>query len=373
MDGVSKAKSNSISLDIYSIKIKKCRTIYPIKIVRPILKGYINNKNQLRNVLNDLSTTLVTLDEVVADAPKRANLRDCLNFMAKYTCDYCYARGVPCKNQNTRKKPKEELEQKITFLENNNGDKDTIELLKKALLTLKNERKGTFTSWPATTNNQEERTRESMLEIIEKINTLPKEELTPDVVKGVVGRSLFLDVENFNFSRGFPTEYMHLCCLGVVKRLVELTFNVGVNRHRETKRQLSSTKEFNLEMKKLKVVREFSRRAREMDFAVYKAEEFRNLLIFYFPLVIECIEQDAKERHLWLYLAFIIRACVIPEDHFEHVSVQLIMQMCNKFYVLYEQLFGLPNCTYSVHVLCCHLMAIRELGPLTSTSAFPFE
>ena len=41
--------------------------------------------------------------------------------------------------------------------------------------------------------------------------------------------------------------------------------------------------------------------------------------------------------------------------------------------MLYEQLFGPWNCSYSVHVIAAHLLKIRDSGPLTSTSAFPFE
>ena len=166
---------------------------------------------------------------------------------------------------------------------------------------------------------------------------------------------------------------MHLVCLGVVKRLTELTFNVGTNRERITKRKLSSTKQFNELMSKTKVFYEFSRRARDLDFAVFKAEEFRNMVLFFFPHVLECLEPNAKERELWLYLAFMIRACVLPDNEYFNVNSTQISNACKSFYKLYQSLFGECNCTYSIHVLCCHLLQIRQLGPLTETSAFKFE
>ena len=75
-------------------------------------------------------------------------------------------------------------------------------------------------------------------------------------------------------------------------------------------------------MAKTKSVKDFSRRLPELDFAVYKAEEFRNLILFFVPHVLECLEPNAKERQLWLYLCFMIRACVLPDDEFFNVNVK---------------------------------------------------
>ena len=36
-------------------------------------------------------------------------------------------------------------------------------------------------------------------------------------------------------------------------------------------------------------------------------------------------------------------------------------------------MFGSHNCTYTVHIVCSHLQLMRSKGPLTETSAFPFE
>lgn len=156
-------------------------------------------------------------------------------------------------------------------------------------------------------------------------------------------------------------------------RMLELTFLVGENRTRTTKRRLSHPSSFNDLMKEVKVFREFSRRARELDLAVLKAQEMRNIILFFFPVVVQCIEPEAKERRLWLLLAFMLRSCTIPEIEYEQVNVAEIEHACKQFYVLYEKLFGVKNCTYSVHVLPSHLLQIRAQGPLTETSAFSFE
>ena len=75
---------------------------------------------------------------------------------------------------------------------------------------------------------------------------------------------------------------MHLGCLGVVKRLIELTFNIGESRKRVTKRKLSDANLFNSLMSSVQVAREFSRRCRQLNFGVFKAQEFRNIILFFF-------------------------------------------------------------------------------------------
>ena len=71
-------------------------------------------------------------------------------------------------------------------------------------------------------------------------------------------------------------------------------------------------------------------------------------------------------------LAFMIRACVLPEIEYTNVNINQIKYCLTHFYQLYESLFGTRNCTYSIHVLS-HLLKLRALGPLTETSAFRFE
>ena len=68
-----------------------------------------------------------------------------------------------------------------------------------------------------------------------------------------------------------------------------------------------------------------------------------------------------------------IRACVLPENEYENVNVNQIKFCQNNFYLLFEQLFGPKNCTYSIHIVAGHLSTIRESGPFTETSAFKFE
>ena len=199
--------------------------------------------------------------------------------------------------------------------------------------------------------------------------------LDPEERKGINGRSVFLDMSpSFDIVRDMPTEYLHSTCLGVIKRLVSLTFAVTSDvRHRVTKRKLSKPDKFNELMSKVKTPRESSRRARDLDFSVLKGAEFRNLALFFFPLILECIEEGEGERKLWLYMAYMIRACILPSDEFRYVELKDVNDCCSKYYHQYEKLFSKLNCSYNTHVVLSHLVEMRSHGPLTMTSAFPFE
>lgn len=87
----------------------------------------------------------------------------------------------------------------------------------------------------------------------------------------------------------------------------------------------------------------------------------------------ECIEPGSKEINLWLYLAFMFRSSTIPSNEYENVSLPIVREYCEKFYKLFEELFGPQNCSYNVHTFCSHLLEVRTHGPLTETSAFKFE
>ena len=105
-----------------------------------------------------------------------------------------------------------------------------------------------------------------------------------------------------------------------------------------------------------------------------KASEFRNLLIFFFPIVLDCIEDEySNDKKMWLHLAYMIRACVLPNEEFSKINVEVVENACKIFYQLYEELYGQINCTYSIHTSSSHLLRIKGSRPLTYKSAFKFE
>ena len=336
MDGVSECRSNSISIDVYSTRIIGFKQVYPHRLVRPLTKAYANDQHHLNLVVQDLNASDFDINHFVGDNPVRARAKMVLNHASLFPCEYCFCIGTRMKINTPGMRQKTKI------------------------------------VWPASSRHSgEPKTSEAVLDIVNEIEANPNMDRLEK--KGVVGRSCLFSIPNFDFIRDSPAEYMHNCCLGVVKRMLELTFNVGEKRSRLTKRKLSSTAEFNQCMAETKVTRETSRRARKLDLAVMKAQEMRNLLLLFFPHVLQCIESNAKERKLWLLLVFMIRSCTLPTEEFLPYHIEILDEVCAAFYELYEKLFGQVNCTYNTHVVGSHLMDMRAHGPLTLTSAFGFE
>ena len=381
---MSENKSTSISIDIYSMNFKHCKAIYPHKLVRPIGNYKIDHRKYLREVINDITANSLRILQYIAVNPKRSLAKECKSHSAWYACEYCYAKGskiVVTDNNIAKNKIARQIESVQEGIVDLQSQSQTAEndLKIENLISLKEELKKSLNAlnrksnilWPSSTMYSLHRSRKSILAIVRRIES--GENLTIDQSKGVVGRSLLLDIPHFNYVYDVPAEYMHSSCLGVIKRLVECTFNVGTKRSRVTNRKLSSPSDFNKLMLLTKVVKKFSRRVRNLDLAFFKAQEYRNLLLFFFPLVLECIEPEAEERTLWLYLVFMLRSSVIPSNEYAPIDLNVVQQCCDSFYRLFEQLFGEKNCSYYLHVLCCHLTEIRTHGPLTDTSAFKFE
>ena len=385
-DGVQESRSNSVSIDVYSVNIKNCKCIYPVKLVRPLVKQNIDSKSHLREVVQDILQNGFRIRQFVGDNPKRSKAKGCKNHASWFACDYGYAKGVKIEvSDNSVAKAKiihqqrliqekiEEFQNRPRSVENESAIAD-LKSLKKDLQNSVNalKRKSNIL-WPFSTFTCEHRSRSSVLEIVGKIEN--GDDLSIDEARGIVDRSVLLDIPDFNYIYDSPAEYMHLACLGVIKRLTLLTFNVGDKKpFRVTKRKLTSITVFNKLMLNTKVTHEFPRRARRLDLAVFKAVEFRNLAILFFPLIVKCIEPaDAKEINLWLNLAYALRASIIPSVEFAPLNIDLIKECCSTFYRIFEILFGAQNCSYSLHVMMTHLMEIRTHGPLTETSAFKFE
>ena len=387
LDGVSECRSNTNSLDVYSLRFKNCNCVYPHTLVRPVSKYKIDHDKYFDRFLKDLHANSCCIKAFVGDNLKRAKIRRALNHASLYACEYCCAKAtsqeVCSKIIETKKKKLQKeidtIQQRIsTLTEQDAGNRSNEEIktlssildaLKASLKDISRKKKQVV--WPSSTISGEARTRQKIEEITNML--LEDANVDYDVAQGFVGRSLLLEYKYFNFVRDIPTEYLHSVCLGVVKRLIELTFNVGTSRPRATKRKLTPSSAFNVLMAKIKCFREFARRSRNLDFSVMKGQEFRNIICFYFPIVVQTLELNAKERHIWLLLAYMIRSCIIPTKEFQATDLNKIRESCQKFYSLYEKTFGSYNCSYNTHIVSSHLSEMRAHGPLTLTSAFGFE
>ena len=234
-DGVSECRSNINSLDVYSLRFKNCQFVYPHTIIRPIGKYKMDSKKYLTNFVHDMTNVCGCLIKAfIGDNPKRAKARDALQHSSFYACEYCFQKAAACNaSQNNVAEKKKELENQLRVIDRKlqkaieeNDDAEDIKTLKIMKDSISSSLKETSKKkphfvWPSDSRNGEPRTKEKILEIVQKIESGVK--LSPDEAKGIVGRSPLLTLENFPFVVAIPAEYLHSSCLGVVKRLVMLT------------------------------------------------------------------------------------------------------------------------------------------------------
>lgn len=168
----------------------------------------------------------------------------------------------------------------------------------------------------------------------------------------------------------FPLDYMHLICLGQMKRMLQLWFK---GPHMEARLSGEKIKNMTLDMIQLKnyVCSEFVRvpySFEEVD--KWKATEFRLFLLYLSPVLLrKCLPLIYMKHFLTFHCA--IRILCHPQDYIQKnkYSKELLLY----FVQCYPDLYGKDNMIYTVHSLIHLSDDAKRFGPLDSFSAFPFE
>ena len=279
------------------------------------------------NVISFCSELDIKVCRVIADAPKRAEMRCFKQFNAYYGCDVCT--------------------EKATRLG-----------------------KGCVMVYPVrdVIRMADLRTHGDTAHIARNI-----EDFSLDERRGVKGPSPLLRLPGFDIIYSMLPEYMHQIALGVAEKLVQLCFALGSTRPKTDKkyRRLPADS-LNKEIAKVRLPTEISRRSRGIEVGCYKAEEYRNLCLILFPLLIKHCEGRSDFVKLWTYLAFLTRAYVLPDDEYSHVSKGDLRVFRHRFLQRMQGTFGRRVMHYNTHIML-HLDTIRQEGNLADNSAFLFE
>jgi hypothetical protein len=182
-----------------------------------------------------------------------------------------------------------------------------------------------------------------------------------------------LDPLDAGFVSKFGLDYLHLICLGVMRRfLLYWKGPVGPIHVRLGKNGIGS-----LSVRLLALVPyvpfEFARKPRVIDEILrWKATEFRQFVMYSGPFVLNGIlAQDLYEHFMLLFVAVRILASPQLVKQVEHT--EYAEKLLTKFVKDTEVLYGKEALVYNIHNLI-HLAAdVKHLGCLDAFSAFPFE
>ncbi len=195
-----------------------------------------------------------------------------------------------------------------------------------------------------------------------------------------------------DMNHSFPVDYMHLICLGVVKKLLMLwRGEKNLKRHSAGKRRKSKinnkkTKDREYQLteavqteinKRIDAAskllpREFQRKGRSLnDLEHWKAVEYRTFLLYTGPIVLKDIIEEKNYNH-FLILHAAIRILCSPSLTAEQITYADACLRC--FVRQFDVIYGSYQLVYCVHSLI-HLAneCAVQRGPLDSFSAFPFE
>ncbi|KYN04656.1 hypothetical protein ALC62_04487 [Cyphomyrmex costatus] len=165
----------------------------------------------------------------------------------------------------------------------------------------------------------------------------------------------------------FPLDYMHLVCLGVMKKML-LLWTKGKQTFRLRNRDIITLSTDLINLKKFIPV-EFSRRPRGLnEVDRWKATEFRNFLLYFGPIILQkYLNKDCLKHFCTLHTA--IRILCYPKDCLNNNANSLLIFFVKNFKILY----GEDNIVFNVHNLIHLCEDVKTYGSLDSFSAFPFE
>lgn len=161
-------------------------------------------------------------------------------------------------------------------------------------------------------------------------------------------------------------DYMHLVCLGVMRKLLYKTWLIGP-RHTRISQGQSALISQRLSTMRSSTPVDFQRKPR----ANFKATEYRQFLLYTGPLVLyDILPKVMYEHFLTLHVAIRILVSHLAYDlsYVDYAHELLVL-----FVERYKILYGPEWITFNVHGLLHLANDVKLYGPLDNFSAFKFE
>ena len=313
VDGIPENKSGGRSVDVLSIKFQGCKVVYSIAILQPARRGMgLSDDITVKHFLEEYFSCGLALRYVIADAPKRASLAGLKQHSSNFGCQYCVAKKVD-------------------------------------------------RAYPWTTCAAAARTDTETRSIADSgVET-----------SGVKRPSPLSSIRMLDLIHHIPAEKMHLIDLGIIRKIVQLAFKCPQFKAQQVPFARADDKQLSQGLEEAPSLPNFSRRTRALDPANYKAEEYRNLGLAYWPIVWRSIPKCAADH--WLLTVFAYKSACLPDAMYTSFKERYAeSELYRQWYKSFESIYGSQNCSYNPHTFH-HLPAVRALGPLSATSAYDFE
>uniref|UniRef100_A0A8D8SGN3 Transposase domain-containing protein n=1 Tax=Cacopsylla melanoneura TaxID=428564 RepID=A0A8D8SGN3_9HEMI len=174
-------------------------------------------------------------------------------------------------------------------------------------------------------------------------------------------------LNQFNFIDNIPFDYMHLVCLGIMKKLILLWHQSKLPCSLQPRKILEISQ--NLEIYRKFCPSEFARKPRSLDyFKIWKATEYRQFLLY---TGFGALENIVTHEIFQSFLGFLISMRIFTSDDSDLYSYgkEMVIYFLKTFKILY----GEHNMTHNVHALLHLHNDVIQHGPVDKFSAFKFE
>lgn len=169
----------------------------------------------------------------------------------------------------------------------------------------------------------------------------------------------------------FPLDYMHMVCLGVMKRFITLWRSGPIDNG--VRIGASSFRELNDRILRIRphLTMEFPRKCRTLvDFDRWKATELRQFFLYIGPVSLEGILPEMLYKN---FLSFSICIYLLCSPKFYSHYLTWVASTMEKTVSQFAGLYGLSEVTFNMHGLLHLPQDVSLHGPLDSFSAFIFE
>ncbi|KAL7298832.1 hypothetical protein TKK_0008571 [Trichogramma kaykai] len=194
-------------------------------------------------------------------------------------------------------------------------------------------------------------------------------QLRNEPIFGVKGYSRCLEIPLFNIIDSCTVDYMHCVCLGVVKTLIDASFNSTF--HGQSFYVGTRIKEVQDRFSNIKPPCEITRTPGEfIHRSNFKASEWKNILCYYLIPIFKDILPQNYLNH-WLLLVAGIRILLQPKIYPN--ELEKAEELLNEFVLKIASLYPDEFYKYNVHLLLHLTKSVRLFGGLWDTSCFAFE
>lgn len=190
-----------------------------------------------------------------------------------------------------------------------------------------------------------------------------------------IGVSPLLGISGLGLVSAIPLDYMHLCCLGIMKKILHLlirgsTVPNGCGSVRLSKSQIE---QINNRMKIIVkcLSSDFARIPSDInDYKTFKATEFRQIMMYTGPYIFKnIVSQPVYNNFMIFNILMRLLSChktvYNQNDYAESLAKYFLKTFCD--------VYGKGNVSYNVHSLIHLVNDAKKYGVVDNFSSFPYE